>query len=65
MRTALRIINEAMAAHRKACLAFSGGSDSVLLMDLIFRHTEHRPVVVFAVLLVLLLSRYGVRARSF
>ena len=48
MRTALRIINEAMAAHRKACLAFSGGSDSVLLMDLIFRHTEHRPVVVFA-----------------
>ena len=48
MRTALRIINEAMAAHKKACLAFSGGSDSVLLMDLIFRHTEHRPVVVFA-----------------
>lgn len=48
MKTALSIIDEAMAASRKACIAFSGGSDSVLLLDIIYRHTIHRPVVIFA-----------------
>lgn len=48
MKITLAIINEAMALSRKACLAFSGGSDSVLLLDIIFRHTVHRPVVIFA-----------------
>lgn len=37
-----------MAATSKACLAFSGGSDSVLLLDIVFRHTDYRPVVIFA-----------------
>jgi 3'-phosphoadenosine 5'-phosphosulfate sulfotransferase (PAPS reductase)/FAD synthetase len=47
MKTTLNIINAAMADHPKACLAFSGGSDSVLLLDIIFRHTQHRPLVIF------------------
>ena len=48
MITTLDIINEAMAKSKKACLAFSGGNDSVLLLDIIYRHTAHRPVVIFA-----------------
>ena len=48
MKTTLEIINQAMATSRKACLAFSGGSDSILLLDIIYRHTDHRPIVIFA-----------------
>ncbi len=48
MKMTLDIINSAMANHPKACLAFSGGSDSVLLLDIIFRHTPHRPEIIFA-----------------
>jgi len=48
LKTAISIINEAMATSQGACLAFSGGSDSVLLLDLVYRHTDHRPVVIFA-----------------
>lgn len=48
MKTTINIINEAMATSRKACLAFSGGSDSVLLLDIVYKHTNHRPLVIFA-----------------
>lgn len=48
MKATLDIINEAMATSQRACLAFSGGSDSVLLLDIIYRHTKHRPFVIFA-----------------
>lgn len=51
MKTTIAIINEAMADfHSKgknAYLAFSGGSDSVLLLDIIYRHTSHRPMLIF------------------
>ena len=48
MKISLEIINEAMRNSRKAAISFSGGSDSTLLLDLIYRHTDHRPIVIFA-----------------
>lgn len=48
MKTTLAIINDAMADHPRACLAFSGGTDSLILLDIIYRLTPHRPLVVFA-----------------
>ena len=48
MKTAISIIDEAMTTSKKACLAFSGGSDSLLLLDLIYKHTAHRPLAIFA-----------------
>ncbi|MBN2385130.1 phosphoadenosine phosphosulfate reductase family protein [bacterium] len=48
MKTTLDIINHAMQEHPNAALAFSGGSDSIVLMDVIFKRTDHRPVVIYA-----------------
>lgn len=48
MKTTLEIIDRAFTEHPKGCLAFSGGSDSLVLMDILYRHTPHRPPVVFA-----------------
>lgn len=48
MKHALDIINAAFTAHPSGCLAFSGGSDSLVLMDIIFTRTPYRPPVVFA-----------------
>lgn len=48
MKTALAIIDAAFTANPRGCLAFSGGSDSLVLMDMIYRRTSHRPPVVFA-----------------
>lgn len=48
MKTTLATIDAAMKEHNRACLAFSGGADSLALIDLIYRLTLHRPVVVFA-----------------
>lgn len=48
LKISIEIINEAMADGKKACLAFSGGSDSILLLDIIYRHTPYRPLVIFA-----------------
>jgi 3'-phosphoadenosine 5'-phosphosulfate sulfotransferase (PAPS reductase)/FAD synthetase len=48
MKTTLEIIDRAFHKHPKGCLAFSGGSDSLVLMDIIYRRTTHRPPVVFA-----------------
>lgn len=48
MKIALEIIDRAFAEHPKGCLAFSGGSDSLVLLDMVYRRTPHRPPVVFA-----------------
>ena len=48
MKTTLAIIDAAMKDHPRACLAFSGGADSLVLLDIVYRLTPHRPLVVFA-----------------
>lgn len=48
INTSISIINEAMGTSEKACIAFSGGSDSMLLLDMVYKHTDHRPLVIFA-----------------
>lgn len=48
MKITIDILADAMNMSKKACLAFSGGSDSILLLDIIFRHTDHRPLLIFA-----------------
>jgi len=47
MKQSIEIINEAYARHRNSVIAFSGGSDSIVLVDIIYRHTPHRPPLVF------------------
>ena len=47
MQTTLATINAAMRDHPRAVVAFSGGSDSAVLVDLIFRRTNHRPPLLF------------------
>jgi len=37
-----------MSEHPRAAVAFSGGSDSMALLDLIYRYTKHRPAVCFS-----------------
>ena len=48
MKTTLAIIDAAIKDHPRACLAFSGGADSLVLLDIIYRLTPYRPLVVFA-----------------
>lgn len=48
MKTTLAIIDAAMREHPRAALAFSGGTDSVILLDIIYRLTPYRPLVVFS-----------------
>ena len=48
MKIALELINHAFTEHPRGCLAFSGGSDSLVLFDILYRRTPHRPPVVFA-----------------
>jgi 3'-phosphoadenosine 5'-phosphosulfate sulfotransferase (PAPS reductase)/FAD synthetase len=48
MKTTLAIIDAAMKDHPRSCIAFSGGADSMVLMDIVFRRTPYRPLVVFA-----------------
>lgn len=48
MKTTLAIIDAAVKEHPRVALAFSGGADSMVLMDIVFRHTPHRPLVVFS-----------------
>lgn len=47
MKTTLEII-ETAAAGQKPVLAFSGGSDSLVLLDILYQRTEHRPPLLFA-----------------
>lgn len=48
MKTAIKIINSVYEKTDKVALAFSGGSDSLVLLDIIYRKTKHRPALVFA-----------------
>lgn len=48
MKAALAAINQAIAAHPAACVAFSGGTDSRVLVDLVFSETPHRPAILYA-----------------
>lgn len=48
MKTTLEIIDRTFAEHPHGCLAFSGGGDSLVLLDIIYTRTQHRPPVVFA-----------------
>jgi 3'-phosphoadenosine 5'-phosphosulfate sulfotransferase (PAPS reductase)/FAD synthetase len=47
MKTALATVDAACRVHRPV-IAFSGGRDSMVLLDIVYRHTEHRPPVVYA-----------------
>jgi 3'-phosphoadenosine 5'-phosphosulfate sulfotransferase (PAPS reductase)/FAD synthetase len=46
MKQSLEIINNAYTQHPKSVIAFSGGSDSTVLVDLIYTKTKHRPPLV-------------------
>jgi 3'-phosphoadenosine 5'-phosphosulfate sulfotransferase (PAPS reductase)/FAD synthetase len=48
MKTTLDLIDAAIRAHPAACVAFSGGTDSLVLLDIMHRYTPHRPPVLFA-----------------
>jgi phosphoadenosine phosphosulfate reductase len=47
MRRTLELINEACSTHGPGYLAFSGGTDSTVLLDLVYRCTAHRPPLVY------------------
>ncbi len=42
------IIADAGAIHKKTCIAFSGGADSTVLLDIIYRYSGIKPPVIFA-----------------
>lgn len=48
MKTTIKIINTAFEKHEKSALAFSGGSDSIVLLDIIFKKTKHKPPLIFS-----------------
>ncbi|MEI7673938.1 MAG: phosphoadenosine phosphosulfate reductase family protein, partial [Deltaproteobacteria bacterium] len=48
MRTTIQIIHQALEQSKKPAIAFSGGSDSMVLLDLIYSRTTARPPVIFA-----------------
>jgi len=48
MKTTLSIINEALGMAQHPAIAFSGGSDSMVLLDLIYTRTTARTPVIFA-----------------
>lgn len=47
MEITLNMINENLPQYQKPVLSFSGGSDSMVLLDLIYNRTEFRPPVIF------------------
>lgn len=47
MRRTLAIIAEALQTATKPCIAFSGGSDSLVLLDILYRKTQARPDLIF------------------
>ena len=48
MQQALEIINTALSEHPQAAIAFSGGGDSLVLLDLVYSRTPFRPLVLWA-----------------
>ena len=47
MRRTLEIIRRAYETTPDCCIAVSGGTDSLVLLDIIYRRTEHRPLAVY------------------
>ena len=48
MKRTLAIIEDLYAEHGdRVALAYSGGSDSTVLLDIVYRHTPHRPPLVW------------------
>ena len=47
MKRTLAIIDQAMTEHGPGYLAFSGGTDSTVLLDLVYASTRHRPPLVY------------------
>ena len=48
MQTTIDIIDQAFTDHHAGYLAFSGGGDSLVLLDIIYTRTKRRPDVMFA-----------------
>lgn len=48
MQQTLQYLHSAFAEHEKAALAFSGGGDSTVLLDVIYRLTPYRPVLIWS-----------------
>jgi 3'-phosphoadenosine 5'-phosphosulfate sulfotransferase (PAPS reductase)/FAD synthetase len=48
MKTTMEIVNRALDMTTRPAIAYSGGADSTVLLDLIFTRTNARPPVVFA-----------------
>jgi phosphoadenosine phosphosulfate reductase len=47
MKRTLQIIEEALTTATRPCIAFSGGSDSLLLLDILHREVECTPDLIF------------------
>lgn len=45
MKTTIAIINRALEEHPNAGIAYSGGTDSGILIDIIYTRTKHRPPI--------------------
>lgn len=48
MNKTIEMINKAYRKHDRAALAFSGGGDSMVLLDIVYHRTKHRPILIFA-----------------
>ena len=48
MKTTIKIIDSVYKYTDKVALAFSGGGDSMVLLDIIYKKTKYRPPLVFA-----------------
>lgn len=48
MKTTLALIEAAATEHPNGAVAISGGTDSTVLLDIIYRLTQHRPPIIYA-----------------
>lgn len=47
MKTTLAIVERALAEHGPGYVAFSGGTDSTVLVDVVYTRTAHRPPLLY------------------
>jgi len=47
MKRTLKIIEDGMRTATRTAIAFSGGADSLVLLDILYRKTQHRPPILF------------------